>query len=113
MANSRYDLRYKAFLSNPMYRDVFERRGIRWTEIYRTPRLQYPTRARLREIETIPHIWKMGDRYEKLAYYFYGDAELWWIIGWFNKRPAEFSNRVGDILHIPISLEDAMSALGV
>jgi len=113
MPTSRYDLRSKALVINPMYRDFFEERGVEWILLYRTAKLRYPSRAEIRRMETIPHLWKMGDRYEKLAYKFYGDAKLWWVIAWFNKRPGEFTNRTGDTLHIPTSLETVLAVLGV
>ena len=113
MSISRYDLRTQALVANDIYREMLEARGVRWIKLYRTARLKYPSPAELRNIETITHIWKMGDRYEKMAFQFYGDAKLWWVIAWFNKRPGEFTNRIGDVLHVPISLEKALSVLGV
>ena len=54
----------------------------------------------------------MGDRYYKLADGYYGDSRYWWIIAWFNKKPTESHIKVGDIIRVPTSLGDILSAMG-
>ena len=34
-------------------------------------------------------MWKLGDRFYKLADQYYGDPTLWWIIAWYNRMPTE------------------------
>ena len=59
------------------------------------------------------HIWKYGDRFYNLAHKFYGKPEFWWVIAWYNGYPTEASIKNGDVIEIPISLEDATMALGL
>jgi len=59
------------------------------------------------------HIWKYGDRFYNLAHKYYGDPTYWWVIAWYNALPTEADIRIGDVIQIPISLEEARSALGV
>lgn len=59
------------------------------------------------------HIWKYGDRFYNLANKYYGNPELWWIIAWYNGYPTEAHIRKGDVLDIPIDLEQVSTALGL
>tara|TARA_A100001515_G_scaffold13479_1_gene10193 strand:+ start:622 stop:963 length:342 start_codon:yes stop_codon:yes gene_type:complete len=113
MAISRYQLRGKALNKNKLYDETFKKRGVKYVKHYRTPNLRFPTQKELKRIESVEHIWKLGDRYEKLAFDFYGDPEYWWVIAWFNRRPTDFQNRIGDVIYIPLALEDAIKAFGV
>lgn len=113
MSVSRYQLRRRTLNAHKMYDEFFRERGVKYIKHYRTGRMAYPTRAQLKKLMTIQHIWKMGDRYEKLAFQYYGDAKMWWVIAWINKRPAELTNRVGDAIFIPTSLENVLSLLNI
>jgi hypothetical protein len=47
---------------------------------------------------------ELGDRLDTLAYYFYKDSTLWWIIASANNiHTAVFGLREGTILRIPIN----------
>lgn len=113
MAISRYQLRGKGFNKNKLYDEILKKRGVKYIKHYRTPNLRFPTEKELKRIDSVEHIWKLGDRYEKLAFQFYGDSQYWWVIAWFNRRPADFQNRIGDVIYIPTALEDAIKAFGV
>tara|TARA_R110001583_G_scaffold115222_1_gene265752 strand:+ start:1119 stop:1457 length:339 start_codon:yes stop_codon:yes gene_type:complete len=54
--------------------------------------------------------WGVGSRFYKLADKYYGDASLWWIIPWFNQRPLESDFESGDLVMIPVPLEQVLSA---
>ena len=58
-------------------------------------------------------MWKYGDRLYNLAHQYYGNAEFWWIIAWYNGYPTEASIRNGAIIEIPLSLEEVTVALGL
>jgi len=113
MSISRFQLRRRTLNANKMYKDIFHERGVKYIKHYRTGKLEYPSQKQLQKLETVQHLWKLGDRYEKLAYKYYGDSRLWWVIAWINLRPAEFSNSAGDVLYIPTSLENTLSMLNI
>ena len=113
MPVSRYQLRPRVFNRHKMYDEFFRERGVKYIKHYRTGRIKYPTKAQLKRIPTVTHMWKMGDRYEKLAQNYYGDSRYWWVIAWFNKRPAELTNKLGDVIFIPTSIEDTLSVFEV
>ena len=50
---------------------------------------------------TIEHIWSHGDKLYKLADRYFGDKDLFWIIGLFNNKPTDSHFRYGDIVYIP------------
>jgi nucleoid-associated protein YgaU len=94
-----------------LYEEARKKRGLKHIDHYPTANMYHPTADDLADIETISHVWKVGDRYSKLAYHHYGDAELWWIIGWFNQKPTDSHNTIGDVIYIPTPLESVMLIL--
>jgi|TARA_A100001515_G_scaffold119667_1_gene102382 hypothetical protein len=80
---------------------------------YATTRLRNPTIDDRRAIDTTRHIWKLGDRFYKLADQFYGDAGYWWVIAWWNSYPTEATLRTGDMIFIPLDLNATLRALGI
>ena len=113
MAISRYQLRGKALNKNKLYDETFKKRGVKYIKHYRTPNLRFPTEKELKKIDSVEHIWKLGDRYEKLAFESYGDSKYWWVIAWWNGHPTEASIQTGDFLDIPLDLNAALDVLGV
>tara|TARA_R110002074_G_scaffold96831_1_gene210309 strand:+ start:1377 stop:1721 length:345 start_codon:yes stop_codon:yes gene_type:complete len=78
-----------------------------------TPVLANPTIAERAAISTTGYIWSYGDRYYNLAHKYYGNADYWWIIAWYNGFPTEADILPGDAISIPLDLEEALMILGV
>jgi len=110
---SRYTSRKIYRISNGLYDEDLKKRGLKAFRYYKTPRLKKPSNFELSEIDEIGHTWSLGDRYYKLAYKHYGDAELWWIIAWYNNKPTEAHLEIGDVISIPTPLWKIRSAYGV
>ena len=81
-------------------------------EHYDTLVLQNPTIQQRGFLNTVNHIWRFGDRYYNLANHYYGTSQYWWVIAWYNGRPTEADISTGDILSIPLNLEEALRILG-
>ena len=111
--NSRYSNRAIFKTSNPLYAKDLKKRGLKYFRYFETPRFVQLTVDDLRDIERVGHTWSLGDRYYKLAVQYYGDAELWWIIAWFNGKPTEAHIKIGDTIKIPMPLWKIRSALEV
>jgi len=79
---------------------------------YETLDMNYPTAEEIRLLTFSNHVWKFGDRYYKLAHVHYGDSKYWWVIAWFNKKPTEQHVEVGDLIKIPLPLNDALKIYG-
>ena len=80
---------------------------------YGTSVLYHPDVFDRSSLNTDTHIWKYGDRFYKLAFTYYNDPKLWWIIAWYNGYPTEASIKIGDVLDIPLSLEEIVQTLGL
>tara|TARA_R110000824_G_scaffold346440_1_gene533279 strand:+ start:803 stop:1144 length:342 start_codon:yes stop_codon:yes gene_type:complete len=81
---------------------------------YASQKLAYPTQDQINEIDSYEYkVWGAGDTYQKLAYEYYGDPELWWVLAWINKKPTEFHVNSGDVLYVPLVLNEALSLLGI
>ena len=94
------------------YKELFRKRGVNYIDHYPTPHLYHPTAEDLADIETIKHVWKVGDRYSKLAYEFYGDPRYWWIIAWYNQLPTESHVSLGDVVYIPTPFDKILALIG-
>ena len=57
------------------------------------------------------HVWKRGDKLYKLAYDYYGDKDLWWIIALWNGQPTEADYSFGDIVQIPFPVDEILRKL--
>jgi hypothetical protein len=58
------------------------------------------------------YIWKAGDHYSNIAFQYYGDVRLWWVIAWFNHTPLESLLATGDVILIPKNIDYIMSVMG-
>jgi nucleoid-associated protein YgaU len=94
------------------YRELRERRGVKQIEHFTTPRLRQPSVSDRIRLRTSTHIWKYGDRFYNLAHQYYGDTRYWWVIAWYNGIPTEAEANTGDVLEIPLDLQEALLALG-
>jgi len=109
----RYSIRSVFTNTSETYKEVLEKRDLNKIEQYSTPRLKHINPAQIRKLSRIPHVWKIGDRFYKLAHEHYGDSKYWWAIAWYNKRPTESHVLLGDIIFIPQPLEMMLRYLGI
>jgi len=109
----RYD-KYRILTNaSEYYASLREGRNAKFIRHYETPTLNNPTVAQRRQVVTVKHIWKYGDRLYNLADQYYNDTRYWWVIAWYNGYGLEGDIRNGAIIHIPVNLESALRALGV
>ena len=106
---SRYDNRRLIKNDLEEYENFFEERDINYIVQYNTKSLRYPTVNQISSLTRVQHVWKVGDRYYKLASQFYGNPRYWWIIAHYNKKPTEADLTVGDIIYIPTPLEKILN----
>ena len=65
----------------------------------------------LQTINTNKEVWSEGTNLYKLAYNYYGDQDLWWVIGMFNNKPTDAHWQVGDEVLIPTPVSKILEAL--
>ena len=80
---------------------------------YATRPLRNPSVEDRRRISTTRHIWKYGDRYYNLAQKYYGDSRYWWVIAWWNSYPTEALINNGEMIFIPLNLEQTLRVFGI
>jgi nucleoid-associated protein YgaU len=109
---SRYDFKPKAINNDDMYDKLFEKRGVRKINQYRTPKAKHVEQEVIDSIESTEYVWKYGDRYWQLAVKYYGDPKLWWVIAAYNRKPTELHIKLGETIRIPLVLADALQVIG-
>ena len=97
---------------NQVYHDTLRKIGRLYIRHYNSPEMTYPTPSQISNLVTITRVWKIGDRFEKLASEYYDDPEMWWVIAYFNQKPAEFLLTPGDIIYVPTPLEYILDYMG-
>jgi len=75
--------------------------------------LDYPTFEEIKRFQYANHVWSLGDRYYKLANQYYGDSQYWWVIALFNKKPTEQHVEIGDLIKVPLPLNEVLAAYGL
>ena len=107
MASDRYNQDDIVKNKNGMYKKyLHDTRGLGNGILqYKTQVFRFPTVEEISTLLLEPHIWKVGDRYSKLAHEHYNDVEMWWVIAMFNRSPTEAFLRKGDLIYIPKPLE--------
>ncbi len=108
---NRYDNRSIFRNDHESYENLLEERGVSFIRQYGTPRMSYPTIDDISSFSTAQHIWKVGDKFYKLAIQYYTDPQYWWVIALYNQAPTEASFRVGDLVEIPMPLERVLRTL--
>jgi hypothetical protein len=108
---TRYDYRRIFYNQEPLYDNLFEERHVKGIRHYSTPTMRYPTTAEISRLTRKSHVWKTGDRFYKLAIENYGSAQYWWVIALFNRTPTEANVQMGDVIYIPLPLQEVLTIL--
>ena len=99
--------------NSEIYKEQLLNRKVLQVTHYATPVVRYPTEEEMQDFTIISHVWTLGDRFYKLSDHYYGDARVWWVIPWFNKRLLESDYLLGDSVFIPKPLESALVYFGL
>jgi len=67
----------------------------------------------LNEINYSTHVFSYGDSMSKIAFKEYGNAKYWWVIAWFNGKPTEQHVELGEVVQVPLFLDEALSIFGL
>jgi len=92
-----------------LYEEFFEERGVNGITHYRTAKWNVLTPEIRSKFIREKYVWKAGDSYQKLAFDFYGNPKLWWVLAWYNMAPTEGHMKVGQILYVPKPIEKVLS----
>ena len=108
MAN-RYDGSEYEINELEMYHEHFEKRGIKHIIQFKTFNMRHPSAEQIQNLDTVGHIWSLGDKFYKLAYEHYGDSRWWWVIAWFNETPTESHVALGQVVNVPHPLDRVLT----
>jgi len=109
----RYHNRRRFFNSYPEYSEILDKRDKFGIEQYATPQFQRANYFELATLDSINHIWTFGDRFYKLAYKYYNNSTVWWIIAFLNQKPTESHCTLGEEITIYLPLRSVLLQLGV
>lgn len=108
---NRYLYRNTYTNSQEQYETFFRDRNVKQIKQYGTSLKSAVGLEILEKIKSFEHIWATGDRFYKLAHEYFGDSSDWWIIAKLNNIPTESHVKVGDIIYIPFSVQEAVAYL--
>ncbi len=115
MPYSRYDKIQNVKNSDFDYKKVFSSRYGLSDFIVQKKRmgLEYPDYEKISSLIFAYETWQIGSRLHKFSEKYYNNPSYWWLIGFYNKKPIDANYSIGDIVKIPVSLEEAYFALGL
>ena len=113
MAISRYKKSSIIKNNDIDYKKVFSSRfgslGLLQTS---TTTFRKPTEKELIDTQYLTETWGLGKRLYKMAFKNYGDSQYWWLIALFNNIGTEADIKDGDIIKIPIPLDEVLNLYG-
>ena len=98
---SRYSKHKTVYNSEPIFKQLLDERQIKTIKHYRLRTNTSLSQEFLDSLDYIEIIWDYTSKLSKISNRFYGDPNLWWIIGLVNKKPTDFHWSIGDIVKIP------------
>lgn len=107
----RYSKKRTFINKNELYKSFLDGRNLKQIVQYGTINLRYPSAEELADIQFVDYIWKANDKYWKLSQEYYQDPTFWWVIGYINKKPIDSSNSPGDLIYIPIDVQQILNLI--
>lgn len=112
MAFSRYENRKNLLNKQEIYKNLFEKRGVKQISHFDTPVFEFNESVSEYPFEFEQHIWKDGDRLYKISNRYYNSIEFWWVIGLINQKPTDSHYEIGDLVLIPTPLQEVLDFIG-
>lgn len=112
MAFSRYKNRNIITNNFDIYREMFEKRGLKQITHFGTSKFYFDDSVEFYPFDFVEHIWKEGDRLYKLSNKYYNTPQFWWVIGLANQKPTDSDFTTGDLVLIPEPLEQVLNFIG-
>lgn len=113
MPVSRYSQTNTFFNGSENISQKAAKKDLRAIKQYETFQLRYPSPNEMRELEYKTQYWRINDKLYNLAYEYYGNPEMWWVIAWYNQKPGDFMFKQGDVVYIPFPLSSVLAYFGL
>ena len=107
-------LDYKKIFNNddPSYSEYLRLKGMKRVNQYNIGiKTKYPTPEDINKFKIDYHYWTQGDSYYKLAEIYYGNADHWWVIAYYNQIPIEQDIETGQQIQIPLPIEIVLESM--
>jgi len=98
----KYSENLNRILSNDLYFNVFQKKGVKYLTIRKTVDFDYLKDFSI-QLSNQNYYWSFNDNLFKLSLKMYGTSEYWWVIGLVNRKPTDGHWKVGDEVLIPSS----------
>jgi len=110
MPVNRYQYTSTIELTDKMRPETFYRRALKTVRQYAKLTYNSPDADddETNAIKTHERVMAVGERMSKWAHEFYGSAEYWWVISWYNGKPTDSHIELGEVVSIPKDLEYAI-----
>ena len=92
--------------NSEIYDDYFKERGVKSIEHNSFGNLNLDFNQEFYSYNI--HVWRKGDTMIRLANKYYNDYSLWYLIGFFNKKPIDSLYNLGETVKIPTNIEDVI-----
>lgn len=89
----------KRFMNKSQKENILQIRDIESIEYYKN--YVFPRDFQAQDFDVYEHVWSHGDKLYKLAHRYFGDRNLFWLIGLFNNKPTDSHYTYGDVIYIP------------
>ncbi len=109
---SRYSTRRTVINREEQYSDTFRNRNVPFIEQHTTSKYKNINASDIESIGYRTHVYTTSDRPYLLAYKYYGDPTLWWIIFRVNNISNQNQLFAGKLLIIPTNLSGILAYLG-
>ena len=115
MSTTRYKKIMPVYNVDEDYQKVYQytRSNPKGIKQYPTLNLKYPSAEQILSYTIQDEVWGVGQRLYKIANKYYGDPQYWWLLAFFNKKPTEQHFSIGEVVHIPLPLNQVLSDLGL
>jgi hypothetical protein len=109
---NRYNKRRILSNDNELYENLLDKRDVNYIRQYGTPSRKALTLKQITSLTKTRHIWVTGDRFYKLSMRYYGSIQYWWVIAQFNQKPTDSHVSPGDLIYVPLPLQDILRYYG-
>jgi hypothetical protein len=111
MPSKRFINRRTFTNTSELYKEKLRERGLKQVEQWNTASFPPATPRSLNSITSVPHQWRVGDRFWNISYKYYGVSSYWYVIAWFNHISSEADLAYGKTIYIPFPVDDVIEIM--
>jgi nucleoid-associated protein YgaU len=96
-----------------MYRKYFASNSQQYVQHHGRPDYSKIDDSFLEQLRTREYIWTNGDTFRKITERTYGKPDQWFLVALVNRKSSDTEVSIGDVILLPISLDEVMEQLNV